>query len=144
MYDAENVEFKFSRLRRHPKVHITPLTKFRPETPYGVKRLHAKYFQNRNCGFPIIQTFVFGNDYQFRLIMMSTKGLISRRYMAENSKNVSTSQNKTSIFMIFPEKIANQHTEAVFKFQDNKICNSYFILAYHSFLHRRPNNDSLV
>ena len=36
------------------KVHIIPLTKFRPETPYGVKRLHAKYFQNRNCGFPII------------------------------------------------------------------------------------------
>ena len=36
------------------KVHITPLTKFRPETPYGVKTLHVKYFQNRNCGFPII------------------------------------------------------------------------------------------
>ena len=36
------------------KVHITPLTKFRPDTPYGVKTLHAKYFQNRNCGFPII------------------------------------------------------------------------------------------
>ena len=36
------------------KVHITPLTKFRPETPYGVKTLHAKYFQSRNCGFPII------------------------------------------------------------------------------------------
>ena len=36
------------------KVHITPLTKFRPETPYGVKTLYAKYFQNRNCGFPII------------------------------------------------------------------------------------------
>ena len=36
------------------KVHITPLTKFRPETPYGVKMLDAKYFQNRNCGFPII------------------------------------------------------------------------------------------
>ena len=36
------------------KVHITPLTKFRPETPYGVKTLHAKYFQNRNCGFPTI------------------------------------------------------------------------------------------
>ena len=31
------------------KVHITPLTKFRPETPYGVKTLHAKYFQNQNC-----------------------------------------------------------------------------------------------
>ena len=39
---------------RKPKVHITPLTKFRPETPYEVKTLHAKYFQNRNCGFPII------------------------------------------------------------------------------------------
>ena len=52
--------------------------------------------------------------------MMSTKGLILRRYMAENSKNViNTSQNKTSMFMIFPEKIANQHREAVLKFQDN-------------------------
>ena len=63
---------------------------------------------------------MFGNDYQFRLIMMSTKGLILRRYiMAENSKNVNTSQNKTSMFMIFPEKIANQHREAVLKCQDN-------------------------
>ena len=51
--------------------------------------------------------------------MMSTKGLILKRYMAENSKNVNTSQNKTSIFMIFPEKIANQHRESVLKFQDN-------------------------
>ena len=39
--------------------------------------------------------------------------------MAENSKNVNTSQNKTSIFMIFPEKIAIQPREAVLKFQDN-------------------------
>ena len=76
--------------------------------------------------------------------MMSTKGLILRRCMAENNKNVNTSRNKTSIFMIFPDKIANQHSEAVLKFQDNKICNSYFILAYHSFLHRKPNNDSLM
>ena len=75
---------------------------------------------------------------------MSTKGLILRRYMAENSKNVNTSQNKTSIFMIFPEKIANQHREAVLKFQDNLVCNSYFILVYRSFLHRKPNNDSLM
>ena len=37
--------------------------------------------------------------------MMSTEGPILRRYMAENSKNVNTSQNKTSILMIFPEKI---------------------------------------
>ena len=101
----------FSFISTTVKVHITPLTKFRPETPYGVKTLHAKYFQNRNCGFPITWIFVFGNDYQFRLIMMSTKGLILRRYMAENSKNVNTSQ--TSIFMIFPEKVANQHREAV-------------------------------
>ena len=36
--------------------------------------------------------------------MMSTKGLILRHYMAENSKNVNTSPNKTFIFMIFPEK----------------------------------------
>ena len=76
--------------------------------------------------------------------MMSTKGLISRCYMAENSKNVNTSQNKTSMFMIFPEKIANQHREAVLKFQDNSIFNSYFILVYHSFLHRKSNNDSLM
>ena len=76
--------------------------------------------------------------------MMSTKGLMSRHYVAENSKNVNTSQNKTSIFMIFPGKIANQHREAVLKFQDDWICNSYFVLAYHSFLHRTPNNDSLM
>ena len=62
--------------------------------------------------------------------MMSTKGFILRRYMAENSKNVNTSQNKTSVFMIFPEKIADQHREAVLKFQDNWIRNSYFILPY--------------
>ena len=63
---------------------------------------------------------MFGNDYQFQLIMMSTKGLILRRYiMAEISKNVNTSPNKTSMFMIFPEKIANQHKEAVLKCQDN-------------------------
>ena len=59
---------------------------------------------------------MFGNDYQFRLIMMSTKGLILRRYMAENNKDVNTSQNNTSIFMIFQEKIANQLREAVLKF----------------------------
>ena len=62
---------------------------------------------------------MFGNDYQLRLIMMSTKGLILRRYMAENSKNVNTSQNKTSILMILSEKIAIQPREAVLKFQDN-------------------------
>ena len=39
--------------------------------------------------------------------------------MAENSKIVNASQNKTPIFTIFPEKIANQHREAVLKFQDN-------------------------
>ena len=43
--------------------------------------------------------------------------------------------------MIFLEKIANQHREAVLKFQDKWIFNSYLILAYHSFLHRKPNND---
>ena len=48
------------------------------------------------------------------------------------------------IFMIFLEKIANQHREAVLKFQDNWICESYFISAYHSFLHRKHNNDSLM
>ena len=30
------------------KVHIPPLTKFRPETPCGVKRSHAKNFRNRS------------------------------------------------------------------------------------------------
>ena len=50
--------------------------------------------------------------------MMSTKGLILIRYMAENSKNVNTSQNKTFIFMIFLGKI-EKHREAVLKFQDN-------------------------
>ena len=51
--------------------------------------------------------------------MMLTKGLILRCYIAENGKDVNTSQNNTSIFMIFPEKIANQQREAVLKFQDN-------------------------
>ena len=46
--------------------------------------------------------------------------------------------------MILPEKIANQHREAVLKFEDNQIFNSYFILAYHSFLHRKPIYDSLM
>ena len=35
--------------------------------------------------------------------MMSTEGLILKHYMVENSKNINTSLNKTSIFMIFPE-----------------------------------------
>ena len=39
------------------KVHIPPLTKFRPETPCGVKRSHAKNFRNRNCDFPTIKLF---------------------------------------------------------------------------------------
>ena len=51
--------------------------------------------------------------------MMSTKGLIFELHMEENSKNVNTSKNKTSIFMTFVEKIANQHRKAVLKFQDN-------------------------
>ena len=51
--------------------------------------------------------------------MTSHEGLILRRYMAENSKNGSTSQSKISIFMIFPENIANYPREAVLKFQDN-------------------------
>ena len=36
--------------------------------------------------------------------------------MVENSKNVNTLQDKTFIFMIFQEKNANQHREAVLKF----------------------------
>ena len=46
--------------------------------------------------------------------------------------------------MIFLENIANQDREAVLKFQDNEICNSYFISAYRSFIHRKTNNDSLM
>ena len=46
--------------------------------------------------------------------------------------------------MIFLENIANQDREAVLKFQDNEICNSYFISAYRSFIHRKPNNDYLM
>ena len=38
--------------------------------------------------------------------------------MAENSKNVNTSQSKTSMFMVFPEKIANQHREAAHGFSE--------------------------
>ena len=76
--------------------------------------------------------------------MMSIKGLILRRYIAKNSRNINTSQNKTSIFMIFTEKIANQHRETALKFQDYQICNSDFILPYHSFLHRKPDNESLM
>ena len=40
-------------------------------------------------------------------IMTSYEGLILRHYIAENSKNVSTSQSKISLFMIFPENVAN-------------------------------------
>ena len=36
------------------KVHTPRLTKFRPETPYKVKRSDAKNFQNRNSGFPTL------------------------------------------------------------------------------------------
>ena len=39
------------------KVHIPPLTKFRPETPCGVKRSHAQNFRNRNCGSSTIKLF---------------------------------------------------------------------------------------
>ena len=39
------------------KVHITPLTKFRPENPCGVKRSHAKNFRNRTWRFPTIELF---------------------------------------------------------------------------------------
>ena len=81
----ENASIPETDKFKHLKVHIPPLTKFRPETPCGVKRSDAKNFRNRNCGFPVIL----------------------RRYMAENSKNVSTSKSKISIFMIFPENIAN-------------------------------------
>ena len=62
--------------------------------------------------------------------MMATKGLILRRYIAENSKNVNTSQNKTSIFMILLGKTANQHREAVLKFQETR----YVILTLFSLI----------
>ena len=47
------------------KVHIPPLTKFRPETPCGVKRSHAKNFWNRNCGFPTIKLFSFEKSQNY-------------------------------------------------------------------------------
>ena len=87
------------------KVHITPLTKFRPETPLWGQNVTCKIFPESELWFSHNLDFCFGNDYQFRLIMMSTKGLILRRYMAENSKNVNISQNKTSILMIFRRKL---------------------------------------
>ena len=34
------------------KVHITPLTKFRPENPCGVKRSHTKKFPESDLAFP--------------------------------------------------------------------------------------------
>ena len=34
------------------KVHIAPLTKFRPENPCGVKRSHTKNFQRSGLAFP--------------------------------------------------------------------------------------------
>ena len=39
------------------KVHITPLTKFRPENPCGVKRSHTKNFWNRTWRFLTIKLF---------------------------------------------------------------------------------------
>ena len=53
--------------------------------------------------FPQLSFFSF----EKAKIMTSHEGLILGRYMAENSKNISTSQSKISIFMIFPENIAN-------------------------------------
>ena len=52
--DPEN---SWLKIRNFLKVHIPPLTKFRPQTPYGVKTSHAKNFQNRNCGFPTTKLF---------------------------------------------------------------------------------------
>ena len=39
------------------KVHIPPLTKFRPENSCRVKRSHAKNFRNRTQRFPTIKLF---------------------------------------------------------------------------------------
>ena len=39
------------------KVHISPLTKFHPENPCGVKRSHRKNFRNRTWRFPTIKLF---------------------------------------------------------------------------------------
>ena len=59
--------------------------------------------------FPQLSFFSFekSQNYDVTKIMTSHDRLILRRYMAENSKNVSTSKSKISIFMIFPENIAN-------------------------------------
>ena len=54
--------------------------------------------------FPQLSFFSFEKSQNF---MTSHEGLILKRYMAENTKNVSTSQSKISIFMIFQENIAN-------------------------------------
>ena len=64
---------------------------------------------------------MFGNDYQFRLIMMSTTGLILRRYMAENSKNVETSQIKTKhVSSKDPEELTAKLVGTLFKMADKK------------------------
>ena len=56
-YTYRNRCTRIVRRKGGVKVHIPPLTKFRPETPCGVKRSHAKNFWNRNCGYPTIKLF---------------------------------------------------------------------------------------
>ena len=51
--------------------------------------------------FPQLSFFSF----EKAIIMTSHEGLILSRYMAENSKNVSISLSKISVFMIFPRTL---------------------------------------
>ena len=85
--------------------------------PLWGQNVTCKIFPESELWFSHNLDFCVWEWFQFWLIMMSTKGLILRYYMAENSKNVNTSQNKPSINMIFQGKIANQHREGVLKFK---------------------------
>ena len=62
------------------KVHITPQTKFRPESPCKVKRSHTKNFRNRTCRFPTIEVFWFWKTPKlWRQIRESLLGFLWRK-----------------------------------------------------------------
>ena len=53
-----SINFQANMIRPNMfKVHITPLTKFRPENPCGVKRSNRKSFRNQTWRFPTIKLF---------------------------------------------------------------------------------------
>ena len=60
------------------KVHITPLTKFRPQNPCGVKRSHTKNF--RNLGVSLQLSFLVLKKSK---IITSHQGIIIRLSMQE-------------------------------------------------------------